>query len=60
MKTVAEIATMFSVTKAAVYLWISDGLKHNSEKIIGQKTRIIIDPQDVIEYHKSKEVAGGE
>ena len=60
MKTVLETAEMFSVTRSAVYLWLRDGLKHESEKVIGRKTRIIIDPQDVIEYHKSKEVTSDE
>jgi len=55
MKTVIEIAKMFGVTKIAVYNWISNGLKHSTEKVIGIKTRIVIDPADVIAYHKAKE-----
>lgn len=60
MKTVAEIAVMFGVKRPTVYSWLKDGLKHEREKIVGRKTRIIINPADVMDYHKSKEVTGGE
>ena len=55
MKTVAEIAEQFGVTKVAVYNWMKDGLQYKTEKIIGRKPQVIIDPNDVVEYHKSKE-----
>ena len=55
MKTIEETAKMFNVTRVTIYNWLKDGLKHSKEKVIGRKTRIIIDPVDVIEYHKSKE-----
>jgi excisionase family DNA binding protein len=60
MKTVSEIAVMFGVKRQTVYTWIQDGLKHKREKVVGRKTRIIINPADVMEYHKSKEVNGGD
>lgn len=55
MKTVQEIAKMFGVTKVAVYNWIKDGLKYSTKKVIGRKEYIVIDPADILEYHKSKE-----
>jgi transposase len=55
MKTIEETAKMFNVTRVTIYNWLKDGLKHSKEKLIGRKPRIIIDPIDVIEYHKSKE-----
>lgn len=55
VKTVIEIAKMFGVSRIAVYNWIADGLKYSREKLIGRKTRIVIDPSDVLEYHKKKE-----
>ncbi len=54
MKTVREIASMFDVTPVSVRNWLKDGLPHSREKVIGSKTRIVIDPKDVVEYHKSK------
>jgi predicted DNA-binding transcriptional regulator AlpA len=58
MKTVIEISKMFGVSRIAVYNWIKDGLPHSREKVIGVKTRVVINPSDVIEYHKSKEKRG--
>lgn len=55
MKTVEETGKMFGVTRNTVYRWIRDGLKYKREKVIGRKTRIVIDPSDVLEYHKKKE-----
>lgn len=55
MKTVKEIAAMFGVSQVAVRKWLKDGLPYQKQKIIGIKTRIIIDPQFVIEYQKNKE-----
>jgi len=55
LKTIEETAKMFNVTRVTIYNWLKDGLKHSKEKIIGRKPRVIIDPIDVIEYHKSKE-----
>lgn len=46
-KTVAEIAVMFGVSKQAVMLWIKNGLPTEKEKVIGIKTRRVIDPDDV-------------
>lgn len=54
MLTVKETAEKYGVTTMAVRLWIKDGLKYKTEKIIGIKPRMIIDPKDVEKYHKSK------
>jgi predicted DNA-binding protein YlxM (UPF0122 family) len=56
MATVDEIAKQFNVTKQAVYLWIKAGLKVEMEKVIGRKTRQTITPDDVVKFHKNKEV----
>ena len=55
MKTVKEIAVMFGVSQVAVRKWLKDGLPYQKQKIIGIKTRIIIDPEFVVEYQKNKE-----
>ena len=55
MLTVREAAEKFGVSHMAVRLWIKDGLPVKYEKVIGFKTRMIIDPDDVIKYQKSKE-----
>lgn len=57
MKTVKEIAKQFNVTTMSVRYWIKDGLPFKKEKVVGVKTRIIINPNDVILYHEKK--AGG-
>lgn len=53
-KTVAEIAAMFGVSKQAVMLWIKNGLPTEKEKVIGIKTRRVIDPDDVKRYQKGR------
>lgn len=55
MNTVKETAKLFRVSSVAVRNWIKDGLPHEKEKVVGIKTRIVIDYKDVIEYHKAKE-----
>lgn len=55
MLTVNQIAERFGVSSMAVRLWIKDGLPVKYEKVIGIKTRMIIDPENVIEYQKRKE-----
>lgn len=54
MKTVSEIAKEYGVTRTTVYTWLNDGLPYKREKIIGIKTRIIIDPVDVTIFHRGK------
>ena len=54
MKTVTETAKIFGVSRITVYNWLHDGLNSSKEKVIGRMTRIIIDPLDVIKYHKEK------
>ena len=51
-KTVKEIAEMFNVTPPSVRFWIKNGLKHKTEKVIGIKPRVVIDPKDVEDYLK--------
>ena len=53
--TVREIAEKFKVSQMSVRLWIKDGLPVKYEKVIGIKTRMIIDPENVILYQKRKE-----
>lgn len=53
-KTVAEIAAMFGVSKQAVMLWIKNGLPTEKEKVIGIKTRRVIDPDDVKRYQNGR------
>lgn len=53
--TVDEIAEMYNVTGTAVRNWISQGLVCQKQKIIGKRTRVVIKPEDVIQFHKSKE-----
>ena len=53
--TVAEIALMFDVTTTAVRHWIKKGLHTETEKIIGVKPRMVIDPDDVKSFLGLKE-----
>lgn len=48
--TVREIADIFSVSGTAVRNWIKAGLPHDTEKVIGLRRRIVIDPDDVYEF----------
>lgn len=54
--TVQETADRFGVTINSVYNWMKDGLPYTIEKVIGIKTRAIIDPSDVKKYQASKAV----
>ena len=54
LKTVAEIAAQFGVTTMGVRYWIKKGLKTSTEKVVGIKTRIVINPDDVREFLKLK------
>ena len=49
-KTVAQIAKDYNVSRAGVYYWIDKGLPHETEKVIGIKPRIVIDPKDVDKF----------
>jgi len=49
-KTVQEIATIYDVTRAGVYYWIDNGLKYETEKVIGLKPRKVIDPAEVDKF----------
>jgi len=51
-KTVREIADMYNVTKEGVYYWIRNGLKYETEKVVGIKPRKVIDPKDVDNFLK--------
>lgn len=48
--TVKEIAEKYEVTRAGVYYWIDKGLPYSTERVIGVKPRIVIDPKDVDNY----------
>ena len=50
LKTVAEIAAEFGVTSMGVRYWIKKGLKTSTEKVVGIKPRIVINPDDVREF----------
>ncbi len=52
--TVAEIAIQFKVSKQAVMLWIKNGLPTEKEKVVGIKTRRVIDPDDVKRYQLNR------
>jgi len=54
LKTVSEIAAQFGVTTMGVRYWIKKGLKTSTEKVVGIKTRIVINPDDVREFLKLK------
>ena len=53
--SVSEIATMFEVSRSAVYKWLRNGLKHKKVKNIGENPRTEITKEAVIEFHKEKE-----
>jgi len=48
--TVAEVAEIYGVTTMGVRFWLKNGLKHQKEKIIGVKIRMVMDLKDVDEY----------
>lgn len=50
MKTVAEIASIYGVTKAGVHYWIKNGLEFETRRVIGVKAHKVIDPKDVDKY----------
>jgi predicted transcriptional regulator len=50
LKTVAEIAKLYGVTHMAVRHWIKKGLKTKTERVIGIKPRMVIDPDDVKKF----------
>jgi len=52
--TVSEIARLYCVSSVAVRNWLKGGLRYKKEKVVGIKTRMVIDPKDVDEYHKGK------
>jgi len=53
MFTVSEIAEMFKVTKVTVRNWLKAGLPSKKEKVIGVKTRTIINPDEVRKFQNS-------
>jgi hypothetical protein len=57
--TVKGIAEKYGVTKTAVYAWINAGLPVENQKVVGVKTRKIIDIKDVEAFHKNKEDQSG-
>jgi len=53
MKTIQEIATMFNVSYESVRKWTKKGLPYKYEKVIGRRTRKMIEVSDVYNYQKS-------
>lgn len=51
-KTITEIAKIYGVTTMGVRYWIKNGLPYKTEKVIGLKPRIVINPEDVDKYLK--------
>lgn len=51
-KTVAEIAKLFGVTTMGVRTWLKKGLPYKTEKVIGIKPRMVINPEDVKKFLK--------
>lgn len=49
-KTVSEIAKMYNVTTMAVRHWIKKGLPYTTERVIGVKPRMVINPDDVKKF----------
>lgn len=52
MKTVKEISKIYNVTTMGVRYWLSKGLKHEKERVLGVKERIVIDPLEVDKFLK--------
>lgn len=48
--TVSEIAKMFGVSTTGVRHWIKKGLPFTTEKVIGIKPRMVINPIDVYDF----------
>ena len=54
MKTVRELADLYNVTTVTIRNWLKDGLPYDYEKIIGIRTRMVINEKDVEKYHNAK------
>lgn len=52
---VEETAKMFGVTPLTIRTWIKDGLEYSKVKEIGKRAFMVIAPEDVKKYHKTKE-----
>lgn len=50
MKTAAEIAEIFGVTKQAVGLWVKGGLPYKTIREVGRKAYRVFDPEEVRVY----------
>ena len=50
LKTILEISKQFNVSTMGVRYWIKKGLKYKTEKVIGLKPRIVINPKDVDKF----------
>ena len=50
--TIKQIAVMYGVTTMGVRYWIGKGLRYDTEKVIGIKPRMVLDPKDVDEFLK--------
>ena len=50
--TVSEIAAKYNITTSGVRYWIKKGLPTETERVIGSKERIIINPEDFERFLK--------
>ena len=48
--TVKEVAEEYNVTTMGVRYWLSKGLKHQKERVLGIKERIVIDLNEVEKF----------
>ena len=49
-KPLAEIAKEYGVTYHAVRLWTTKGLEYQIERVVGQKPRRVVNPEDVVKF----------
>lgn len=50
---VSETAERFNVSQTAVRNWLRNGLRYEISKEIGRKRYALINPEDVVNYHKA-------
>lgn len=53
MLTVKDVCKIYNITKRSVYNWIKEGLPYKQEKVIGKKTYMIIDQNDIDKFHSA-------
>ena len=50
MLTIAEMANKYKISYVAVRQWVSRGCPYENEKVIGRKSRIVLDEKKVEEW----------